>query len=92
MIEIRHGDLFATRFAHLSAFLTEPGRIVRLGQPIGLVGSTGRAKGVHLHYEILKQGRRINPWPYLGDQKNDPGREAFSLTRATVRANGQEDE
>lgn len=89
MIEIRHGDMYTTRFAHLEAFLTEAGRIVRLGQPIGLVGSTGRAKGAHLHYEIFKEGRRINPWPYLGDRKDDPGRPVFPCTHATVRANGQ---
>jgi murein DD-endopeptidase MepM/ murein hydrolase activator NlpD len=86
MIEIRHGDQYGTRFAHLAAFLTEAGRIVHLGQPIGLVGSSGRTKGAHLHYEVLKEGRRVNPWPYLGDQKVDPQRTTFSVTHTTVRA------
>lgn len=86
MIEIRHGDRYGTRFGHLASFLTGAGRIVRLGQPIGLVGSSGRATGTHLHYEVLKDGHRVNPWPYLGDQRGDPQRSTFSVTHAIVRA------
>ena len=86
LIEIRHGGQYGTRFAHLAAFLTEAGRIVHLGQPIGLVGTSGRTNGAHLHYEVLKDGRRVNPWPYLGDLKSDPQRTTFSVTHATVRA------
>jgi murein DD-endopeptidase MepM/ murein hydrolase activator NlpD len=65
MVELDHGTPYRTRFAHLESFLVEEGHAVRTGDPIGLVGSSGRAKGVHLHYEVLKDGRQVNPWPYL---------------------------
>ena len=67
LIELDHRSGFRTRFAHLAKFLVQEGQTVRFGDDIGLVGSTGLAKGAHLHYEVLKDGRRVNPWPYLGN-------------------------
>lgn len=60
---IDHGRGVKTRYAHLSAFVPglKPGARVRLGQQIGRTGDTGNATAVHLHYEIIVDGRRHNP-------------------------------
>ena len=42
---------------------------VQRGDVIGRVGSTGRSTGPHVHYEVFRDGRRVNPWKYLGDRK-----------------------
>jgi murein DD-endopeptidase MepM/ murein hydrolase activator NlpD len=62
-IRIRHNSDYATAYAHLRSFKRGVGKgaRVRQGQVIGYVGSTGRSTGPHLHYEILRQGRRVNP-------------------------------
>jgi len=62
-IRIRHGSGLETAYAHLSRFnrSIHRGARVRQGQIIGYVGSTGRSTGPHLHYEILKNRRQINP-------------------------------
>ena len=59
-INIRHANNYKTAYAHLSKFAKTSGR-VKQGQTIGYVGSTGRSTGPHLHYEIIKNGKRINP-------------------------------
>jgi murein DD-endopeptidase MepM/ murein hydrolase activator NlpD len=62
-IRIRHNSEYSTAYAHLSKFnrnVTKGSR-VRQGQIIGYVGTTGRSTGAHLHYEILRRGRQINP-------------------------------
>lgn len=62
-VRIRHSDGYATAYAHLSKFARgiKNGRRVRQGQTIGYIGATGRVTGPHLHYEVLKNGRQINP-------------------------------
>jgi len=65
LIVIRHGFGLATRYGHLSAFKVKPGQTVKRGDVIGYVGATGRATGAHLHYEILANGRLINPLQLL---------------------------
>lgn len=60
-IIIDHGDGYETRYAHLSRVLVKPGEAVGQHKLIGLTGSTGRSTGPHLHYEILKNGRAIDP-------------------------------
>jgi len=62
---IDHGFGIETRFAHLSAFAVRVGQHVRRGDVVGYVGSTGRATSAHLHYEILLNGRAVNPLPLL---------------------------
>jgi murein DD-endopeptidase MepM/ murein hydrolase activator NlpD len=64
-VTIDHGHGIATLFGHLSAIGVQPGQIVTAGQPLGRVGSTGRSTGPHLHYEIRKDGRPIDPGPHL---------------------------
>jgi murein DD-endopeptidase MepM/ murein hydrolase activator NlpD len=65
MIEIEHGHGLTTRFAHLSAILVEEGETVKTGTVIGLVGSSGRSTGPHLHYETRRSGRAIDPTAYI---------------------------
>ena len=64
-IVIDHGNDITTRYAHLQNILVRDGARVVGGQPIGLVGSTGRATGPHLHFEILVKGRQKNPQNYV---------------------------
>ncbi|HJN23265.1 MAG TPA: peptidoglycan DD-metalloendopeptidase family protein [Rhodospirillales bacterium] len=62
-IRLRHNGLYTTAYAHMRSFAKgmAKGRRVKQGQIIGYVGTTGRSTGPHLHYEILRQGRRVNP-------------------------------
>ncbi len=61
LIVVRHNFGLATRYGHLSRFSVKPGASVQRGDVIGYVGSTGRSTGAHLHYEILANGKLINP-------------------------------
>ena len=65
MIEIDHGDGFKTRYGHNETLLVEVGDVVDKGQRIADMGSSGRSTGPHVHYEILKNGRQINPLKYV---------------------------
>ena len=66
VLEIAHGYGYVTRYAHLNKLLVRRGERVLKGDLIGRVGSTGRSTGPHVHYEIFRDGRRVNPWKYLG--------------------------
>lgn len=63
-IVISHGNGMTSLYAHLSKRLVKEGEKVNQGQKIGLVGSTGNSTGPHLHYEISKNGSRVNPLTY----------------------------
>ncbi|HXV77903.1 MAG TPA: M23 family metallopeptidase [Candidatus Polarisedimenticolaceae bacterium] len=65
-VDLSHGFGYVTRYGHMSEILVRPGQRVRRGDVIGRVGSTGRSTGPHLHYEVFRDGRRVNPWKYLG--------------------------
>ena len=65
LIVLRHDFGLATRYGHLSRFSVKPGASVQRGDVIGFVGSTGRSTGAHLHYEILANGKLINPLQLL---------------------------
>ena len=67
-VDISHGFGYVTRYAHLSEILVRPGQRLRRGQILGRVGSTGRSTGPHLHYEVFRDSRRVNPWKYLGQR------------------------
>ena len=65
MVEINHGNGYATRYAHNSENLVEVGEEVKKGQSIALMGETGRATGPNLHFEVLKNGHRVNPVNFI---------------------------
>lgn len=62
-IKIRHNGSYETLYAHMSKFVknVKVGTTVRQGQTVGYVGSTGLSTGPHLHYEIIKNGKHVNP-------------------------------
>ncbi|MBR0963065.1 peptidoglycan DD-metalloendopeptidase family protein [Bradyrhizobium diazoefficiens] len=65
MVEVDHGNGLSTRYGHLSEINVKVGEIVKLGQVIGLVGSTGRSTGPHLHYETRIDGEAVDPQKFL---------------------------
>ena len=65
MVEVDHGNGFATRYAHLSAIDVEIGQQIKTGQTVGRVGSTGRSTGPHLHYETRVDGDPVDPQKFL---------------------------
>jgi murein DD-endopeptidase MepM/ murein hydrolase activator NlpD len=68
LVEIDHGHGMVTRHAHLSRTAVKAGEVVRRGDIIGAVGTTGLAAGPHLHYEVLVNGRHVNPVRYIIDR------------------------
>jgi murein DD-endopeptidase MepM/ murein hydrolase activator NlpD len=65
MIEINHGNGYSTRYAHNSKNLVDVGDEVRKGQLVAQMGETGRATGPNLHFEVLKNGQRVNPVNFI---------------------------
>lgn len=65
MVEISHGDGLVTRYAHNKQNLVEPGDVVRKGQPVGIMGISGRSTGAHVHFEVYKHGRSVDPSSYI---------------------------
>ncbi|MFK8047707.1 MAG: peptidoglycan DD-metalloendopeptidase family protein [Halioglobus sp.] len=65
MVEISHGDGFITRYAHNKENLVSPGDMVKKGQAIALMGSSGRSTGAHVHYEVFRHGRTVDPSSYV---------------------------
>ena len=64
---LAHGNGLGSRYGHLSEVLVRPGQRVHRGDRIGSVGATGRATGYHLHYEVLRNDRKVDPIPYILD-------------------------
>lgn len=62
---ISHKDGFETIYGHLSKISVEEGQEIKVGETIGKAGSTGRSTGTHLHYEVIKDGKRVNPANFL---------------------------
>lgn len=66
LIEINHGNGYATRYGHNQRHLVKVGDKVKKGQQIALMGSTGRSTGPHVHFEVLQNGKTVNPSKYIG--------------------------
>ena len=64
-VEINHGNGYVTRYAHNQRALVQPGDTVQKGQSIALIGSTGRSTGPHLHFEVLRNGRAVDPMKFV---------------------------
>jgi len=65
LVEVDHGNDLVTRYAHASAVYVKKGDLVRRGQKIAAVGSTGRSTGAHLHFEVLVSGVPQDPQKFL---------------------------
>jgi len=65
MVEIDHGNGFVTRYAHADKIHVELGQKVTAGELIAIMGKTGRATSEHLHFEIIKNGHKVNPLPFV---------------------------
>jgi murein DD-endopeptidase MepM/ murein hydrolase activator NlpD len=65
LVQISHGGGLETRYGHMSKLIAAPNSYVHRGQLIGLMGSTGRSTGSHLHYEVRVDGQAINPIPFV---------------------------
>ena len=61
---MNHGYGYKTRYAHLNGFNVRVGQKVKRGELIGYVGNTGKSTGPHLHYEVEKGGKKVNPIAY----------------------------
>ncbi len=69
MVEINHGNGLATRYCHNEKVLVKQGDMVRKGQEVALMGSTGRSTGPHLHFEVLKNGTQVDPLRFIGEDR-----------------------
>jgi len=66
LIEINHGDGYSTRYAHNERTLVSVGQTVKRGESIALMGSTGHSTGPHVHFEVLHNGRQVDPLSFIG--------------------------
>jgi len=69
MVEINHGGGYVTRYGHHASLLVKVGDIVKKGQPIGTMGSSGRSTGPHVHFEVLKDGQQVDPARYVARRR-----------------------
>jgi murein DD-endopeptidase MepM/ murein hydrolase activator NlpD len=81
MVEIDHGNGLVTRYAHASKVLVHKGDLIKRGQKIAEVGTTGRSTGPHLHFEVLVRGVQQDPQKFLA-----AGRDLTQLAKAGARA------
>ncbi len=64
-VTISHGNGFTTVYGHMSKFAVKAGQRVKRRDVIGYIGQSGKAVGPHVHYEVWRDGKRVNPWNYL---------------------------
>ena len=69
MVEINHGNGLATRYCHNEKMLVKQGDMVRKGQDVALMGSTGHSTGPHVHFEVLKNGVQVDPVRFIGEER-----------------------
>ncbi|HET8729861.1 MAG TPA: M23 family metallopeptidase [Moraxellaceae bacterium] len=69
LVEIDHGDGVTTRYAHASRVMVKVGDLVTKDQLVALMGSTGRSTGPHLHYEVLRDGKQVDPSTYIAQAR-----------------------
>jgi len=65
LVEIDHGNGYVTRYAHNKKLLVKVGDRVKKGQTVAAMGSTGRSTGPHVHFEVLRDGKAVNPYNFI---------------------------
>ena len=65
LVEVTHGNGYVTRYAHCEETLVHVGEVVRKGDEVGTIGNSGRSTGPHVHFEVLKNGRQIDPTRFV---------------------------
>lgn len=88
MVEIDHGNDLITRYAHASKVLVKKGDLVKKGQKIAEVGTTGRSTGSHLHFEVLVQGVLQDPQKFLKAGQKMPANQLASSSTSTLSSAG----
>ena len=86
MIEIDHGNELVTRYAHASKTWVKKGDLIKTGQKIAEVGTSGRSTGPHLHFEVLVQGIPQDPQKFLMANQQAPGSEHAAVATPSVKA------
>jgi murein DD-endopeptidase MepM/ murein hydrolase activator NlpD len=86
MVEVDHGNNLVTRYAHASRLLVKKGDLVKRGQKVAEVGTTGRSTGPHLHFEVLVAGVPQDPMKFLNAGRNAPAMVAAATAVAAPRA------
>jgi hypothetical protein len=89
MVEVDHGNDLITRYAHASKLLVKKGDLVKRGQQIAQVGTTGRSTGPHLHFEVLVQGVPQDPQKFLAAARTQPLQAAVPAARPQAAPAGQ---
>ena len=69
MVEVTHGDGYVTRYGHHEEILVSVGDVVKPRQVIGKMGSSGRSTGPHVHFEVLKNGKHVDPSRYVARRR-----------------------
>ncbi len=85
-ITLDHGYGYVTSYSHLSAILVKYGQTVKRGELIGLMGNTGKSTGTHLHYEVIKDNKKVNPIYFF---YNDLSAEEYDELIQLVDSNNQ---
>ena len=67
LVETKHGNGYTTRYGHNQSHVVKVGDTVKKGQQIALMGSTGRSTGPHVHFEVLHNGKSVNPSKFIGE-------------------------
>lgn len=71
MVEVEHAGGYKTRYAHARTVDVQIGQLVDKGQQVATLGNTGRSTGPHVHYEVLRHGKHVDPQAYIGQQNNN---------------------
>jgi murein DD-endopeptidase MepM/ murein hydrolase activator NlpD len=66
LVEVSHGNGYVTRYGHNQKIMVQGGQTVQRGEALALIGSTGRSTGPHVHFEVLRNGRQVNPMSFIG--------------------------
>ncbi len=65
LVEVNHGKGYSTRYGHALSIEVKVGDTIKKGQVVAKMGTTGRSTGPHVHFEVLNNGRAVNPKRYI---------------------------